>query len=327
MFIIPKKLEKGDKIRIIAPSMSMAIISQSVRNIAKQRLEKSGFKITFSKNIEEKDEFGSSSIQPRIIDIHEAFLDKNVKAILTAIGGFNSNQLLKYLDYNIIKLNPKIFCGYSDITALQNAIYTKTGLVTYSGPYFSTFGMLKGIDYTLDYFKKCLIEEIPFNINPSKTWSDDLWYKNQKKRKFIKNKGCLIINKGEAEGIIIGGNLCSLNLLQGTEFMPNLKNVILFIEDDGESRPQIFDRDLQSLIHLPNFYGVKALIIGRFQKKSKIKDNLLTKIIKNKKELKDIPAVANVNFGHTTPQITFPIGGKARIFIGKNKVELKILKH
>ena len=325
--MIPQKLKEGDEIRVISPARSLAIISQEIREIALRRLEEMGFKISFSKYAEECDEFKSSSIEHRVEDIHEAFEDKNVKGILTAIGGFNSNQLLKYLDYDLIKANPKILCGYSDITSLQNAIFRKVGLVTYSGPHFSTFGMLKGLDYTIEYFKKCVMESGPFEVRPSKEWSDDKWYKNQEKREFIKNKGFLVINEGEAEGTIIGGNLCTLNLLQGTEFMPSLKNTILFIEDDEESKPQHFDRDLQSLIHLPDFDGVKGIVIGRFQKASEMNERLLTKIIKTKRKLNDIPVIANVDFGHTTPHITFPIGGKARIFASKDKTKLEILEH
>ena len=325
--MIPQKLKEGDEIRVISPARSLAIISQETREIALRRLREMGFKISFSKYAEECDEFKSSSIEHRVEDIHKAFEDKNVKGILTAIGGFNSNQLLKYLDYDLIKANPKILCGYSDITSLQNAIFRKVGLVTYSGPHFSTFGMLKGLDYTIEYFKKCVMESGPFEVRPSKEWSDDEWYKNQEKREFIKNKGFLVINEGEAEGTIIGGNLCTLNLLQGTEFMPSLKNTILFIEDDEESKPQHFDRDLQSLIHLPDFDGVKGIVIGRFQKASEMSEKLLTKIIKTKRELNDIPVIANVDFGHTTPHITFPIGGKARIFASKDKTKLEILEH
>lgn len=138
--IFPIKLKAGDEIRIIAPARSMKIISAESQEIANKRLTDLGFKITFGKHINESDEFASSSIESRIRDLHEAFLDKNVKAILTVIGGFNSNQLLKYIDWNIIKNNPKIFCGYSDITALNNAILKKTGLVSYYGPHYSSFG-------------------------------------------------------------------------------------------------------------------------------------------------------------------------------------------
>lgn len=327
MIHIPPKLKQADEIRVISPSRSLAIIAPKIIEIATERLKKLGFKVTFSKHVKKRDEFDSSPIKSRIEDIQEAFLDKKVKAILTVIGGFNSNQLLKYLDYNLIKSNPKIFCGYSDITALQNAIYAKTGLVTYSGPHFSTFGMLKGIEYTLEYFQKCLMEEKPFEIKPSKFWSDDPWYKDQENRKFIKNKGYLIINKGGAEGTLIGGNLSTLNLLQGTEFMPPLEEKILFLEDDELSSPPIFSRDLQSLIHQPGFKKVKGLVIGRFQLKSKMTEELLKKIIKTREELNQIPVIANVDFGHTTPQATLPIGGKVKILAKSNQIKIEIIKH
>jgi len=187
--------------------------------------------------------------------------------------------------------------------------------------------MKKGFEYTLEYFKKCLFSSEPFNIKPSKECSDDAWYKDQENRKFIKNKGYWIINPGKAEGTIIGGNLCTLNLLQGTEFMPSLKDSILLIEDDSESKAQHFDRDLQSLIHQPGFERVKGLIIGRFEKESEVTENLLIQIIKTKKELDKIPVIANVDFGHTTPICTFPIGGEIILVADQKKVKLKIIKH
>jgi len=325
--MIPNKLKKGDEIRVISPARSMAIIDKESRKTAIERLTNLGFKVTFSKNVEEKDEFNSSSIKSRVEDLHEAFRDKNVKGILTTIGGFNSNQLLKYLDFNLIKKNPKILCGFSDITALQNSILSKTGMITYYGPHFSSFAMKKGFDYTLECFKKCIIENKEINILPSKEWSDDAWYIDQDKRDFIKNNGYLVINEGSAEGTIIGGNLCTFNLLHGTEFMPSLKNSILFLEDDDVSNDVTFDRDLQSIIHQPGFSGVKGIVIGRFQKKSEVTNEKLIKIIKTKEELKNIPVIANADFGHTTPICTFPIGGKAIFMANKKEVSLKIIEH
>ncbi|MDD5331429.1 MAG: LD-carboxypeptidase [Candidatus Nanoarchaeia archaeon] len=325
--MIPSKLKNGDEIRIVSPSMSLSVITKDSIEIATERLKKMGFKITYGKNAEETDESLSSSIKSRVQDINDAFKDKNVKCVMATIGGFNSNQLLKYLDYDLIKSNPKIFCGYSDITALQNAIYKKTGLVTYSGPCFSNFGMLNGIDYTIEYFKKCLIDTSPFKINPSEKWSNDKWWENQQERNFVDNKGFKGINDGKAEGTIVGANLCTFNLLQGTEFMPSLKDSILFIEDDGESKAHHFDRDLQSLIHLPEFNGVKGIVIGRFQNTSEITDEKLIKIIKTKKELDNIPIISNVDFGHTTPHITFPIGGKAKISVKTGNIKMEVLEH
>ena len=259
--------------------------------------------------------------------MHDAFSNKNVKAIFTAIGGANSNQLLKYIDWELIKNNPKIFCGFSDITALSNSIFTKTGLVTYSGPHYSTFGQKLHFDFTLDYFKRCLMNSGSFEIKPSKSWSDDEWYKNQDKRNLIKNDDWLVINGGKADGTILGGNLCTFNLLQGTEYMPDLDNSILFLEDDYLTNPDTFDRDLQSLIHLPDFNKVKGVVIGRFQNKSEVTNKLLTQIIKTKKELNTIPVIANVDFGHTDPKVTLPIGGVVELVANSTNSKITILKH
>jgi len=324
--IYPKKLEKGDEVRVIAPASSISIISQQNREIANKRLLDLGFKVTFGKNVEEMDEFGSSCIKSRVDDLHKAFLDKKVKAVFAVIGGFNCNQLLRYIDWNIIKNNPKIFIGYSDITALQNAIFAKTGLVTYSGPVWSTFSQKLYFDYTLDSFKKCLMSNETFEIKPSEKWSDDTWWISQDKREMVKNDGWLVINEDKATGTILGANLCTLNLLQGTEYFPSLKDSILFLEDDEDgSHNKNFDRDLQSLIHLPSFKGVKGIVIGRFQKTSEVTKEKLIKIIRTKAELKNIPVIANVDFGHTSPIISFPIGGE--VSMDTKKKSIVITKH
>lgn len=327
--IFPKKLSEGDEIRVIAPSRSMAIISEQLRNTANKRFADLGLKLSFGKNIRKRDVFLSSDIKDRVNDIHDAFSDSGVKAIITVIGGFNSNQLLDYIDWQIIKNNPKIFCGYSDITILNNAIFQKTGLVTYYGPHYSTFGQELYFDYTLDYFKKCLMEENSFVVTPSKNWSDDEWYKNQKRRTPVKNTGWKVINNGRAKGVVLGGNLCTFNLLQGTDYFPKIKNSILFLEDDefaGGYSAVEFDRNLQSIIHLPQFKEVKGIVIGRFQKASKINLVTMQKIIKSKKELSKIPVICDADFEHTDPKITFPIGGQVEIIASKSP-QIKFIKH
>lgn len=202
-----------------------------------------GLSVSYGKNVRESDLFNSSSIESRVADLHDAFRDPTVGGILTAIGGFNANQLLSHLDYDLIAKSPKPFCGFSDITALGNAIFAKTGLATYSGPHFSSFAMKKGLDFSIKMFVACLRQNGPFQVEPADTWSDDEWYADQYKREFLKNDGYLMINPGNAEGIVIGGNLCTLNLLHGTDFMPPLNNALLFIEDDFEVQPATFDRD------------------------------------------------------------------------------------
>ena len=325
--IYPSKLKPGDEIRIISPSRSMSIISEQTQQLATQRLQDLGFKVTFGKRVNEVDDFNSSSVQSRVEDLHAAFSDENVKGILTVVGGFNSNQLLQYIDWSIIAANPKVLCGFSDISALNNAILAKTGLVTYSGLHYSTFGMEQYFDYCLEYFKKCLMADEPIKIKPSEEWTDDLWFLDQSDRHPISNDGWLVVNKGEANGSIRGANLCTFNLLQGTQYMPDLENVILFIEDDAESLPHHFDRNLVSLIQQPNFSGVKGIVLGRFQQDSKMSNDLIRQMIQSKQELNDISIIANVDFGHTNTIITYPIGGEVEMNADKNNPSILITKH
>lgn len=326
--MIPNKLRPGDEVRVIAPSRSFQIISQENIQYASQSLDSIGLKVSFGKHVDECDLMLSSSIAGRVSDLHEAFSDANVQAILTVIGGYNSNQLLRYIDYELIKNNPKIFCGFSDITALSNAIYHKTDLITYSGPHFSSFAMQKGFEYSMDYFKKIFFENSPFKVDPSELWADDAWFLEQNNRIFHKGSGYWPMNPGQATGKIVGGNLGTLRLLQGTEYMPSLKDCILFLEDDAitDGHDDVeFDRSLQSLIHQPEFDTVKAIVIGRFENKFEMSFEKLKFIIETKAELKHIPVVANADFGHTTPIFTFPIGGTCRVNVNEDSAQLELV--
>lgn len=115
-------------------------------------------------------------------------------------------------------------------------------------------------------FLEALTNDAPFDIEPSKQWSDDKWHVEKEDRIYYPQSDYDILQEGEGEGTLVGGHLSTLNLLQGTEFMPSLKDAVLFLEDDEECHPFAFDRQLQSLLHLPDVEGIKAIIIGRFQK-------------------------------------------------------------
>ncbi len=319
MKITPDKLKVGDEVRIIAPSLTMQSISKEKIELAKQTLTSLGLEVSFGKHVYEKNLFESSPIGSRIDDLHEAFSNKNIKAVISARGGSSANQLLKYINYELIVANPKIFCGYSDITTLQNAVYKQSGLITYSGPSFSNFAT-QNLTYTLDYFKQMLFNYNPLNILPAQSWGDD-------DENTTINEGYWIINAGTASGTIIGGNLSSLQLLQGSQYMPPLKNSVLFIESDamaGEHCVPEFDRALQALIYQPDFVNVKAIIFGRFETKFNMTLDKFKMIICLKPELDKMPIIANVDFGHTMPMITFPIGGTCDISVTEKSATIKI---
>lgn len=310
--MVANKLKPGDEIRVIAPSSSLSRVREDIYNHALSYLESQGFRITFSKNSREFNEFMSSEINSRVEDLHEAFRDENVKMIITCIGGFNVNQILHYLDYDLIKANPKILCGYSDITALLHAIYAKTGLVTYHGPHFSTFGFDLEADYTRKCFYDCVMKEAPICLKPSETATE-----------------YHVVQEGTCEGAIVGGNLCTLNLLQGTPYMPDLKDKVLFLEDDnimGDYFVYEFDRNLQSLLQTYGAESIKGIVFGRFEESCRMDKEMIQKIIKDK-VAPHIPVVFGVDFGHVFPMITYPIGGKVRLEAKDNEVNIQILEH
>jgi muramoyltetrapeptide carboxypeptidase len=187
--------------------------------------------------------------------------------------------------------------------------------------------MKLGIDYTREYFERCLMREEPFEVQPADHWSDDPWYEDQENRDFVPNSGYEVIHEGEAEGRLLGGNLGTLCLLFGTPYMPELEGSILLLEDDEEENPVDFDRHLQSLIHQPGFEGVRAVVIGKFQRVSNMEPDTLKAIIESKRGLAGIPIVAGASFGHTTPQCTFPIGGYGSLRAENGTVRFIIETH
>jgi muramoyltetrapeptide carboxypeptidase LdcA involved in peptidoglycan recycling len=313
--IVPRKLRVGDNARVIAPSRSLALkfITQEARQIATERFGALGLAVSYGNHAYEMDEFGSTSPMNRVQDITDAFLDGSVGLITTAIGGYNSNQLLRMLDYDLIKSHPKIFVSRSDVVVLLNAIFERTRLVTYLGPHFFNFGEKLGFDYTLQGFRRCLFGDARFTIDTSSNWSDDYWSFAQESRTFIPNRGPLVIREGQSKGTLIGGQLSAFNLLNGTEFAPSLDGRVLAIDEDEESTPALFDRHLQCLLQQPHSDEITGLLIGRFPKGTKMSDELLVRIIQSKNELREIPIVANLDFSHTTPIATMPIGGEASI--------------
>tara|TARA_Y100000590_G_scaffold470719_1_gene668405 strand:+ start:14144 stop:15130 length:987 start_codon:yes stop_codon:yes gene_type:complete len=316
MKIYPSKLnlKSTPHIRVIAPSRSLKIISYDNLELASRKLKELGFEVSFSENAFECDEFSSSSIQSRIDDIHEAIADPSVDCILTAIGGYSSNQLLDSLDYDLIKANPKPICGFSDITTLTNAIYAQTGLVGYSGPHFSTFAMKKGLEYTVENFLNAMTLD-KYEVKPAATWSDDPWFEDQEKREFFYTENPWVINEAKetVAGTCLGGNLSALRSLQGTKFFPDLHESVVMVEVTDLNDARTFQRNLVSLTQQAGFDSVKAILIGRFQKGSLVTKEELTTVISNIGALRSIPVIANLDFGHTTPIFTFPVGGEVTL--------------
>jgi muramoyltetrapeptide carboxypeptidase LdcA involved in peptidoglycan recycling len=325
--LYPSKLRPGDHVRVIAPSRSRALVLEHDHSaLIEDRFAKMGLSLSYGDHVDERDSFDSSSVPARVADLHAAFADPAVQGILTVIGGFNSNELLPYLDWDLIAANPKIFCGYSDITVLQNAMLARTGLVTYSGPHWSTFGMRDHFDDTWRWFRQACLSDEPFEITPAAGWTDDLWFADQDGRTVTPTDGWWTLTPGQATGRLVGGNLATLNLLQGTAYWPTLDGAIVAVEDDELSDPATFARDLTSLLQQPDAAAIRGLLIGRFQRVSEVTRSLLEQIAARQPVLAGLPVLGNVDFGHTNPLATLPIGGRVEL-IASDTPRLRILDH
>ena len=299
--IKPNRLKIGDCIGVVAPSNP--IINENIEELdrAKEIIENIGFKVKYSKNIFSNTNGYSSTAKEKANDINEMFADKNVKMIWCARGGENSNSVFDYLDYELIRNNPKIVCGYSDITSLTNVITLKAGIVTYSGTNFKTIAT----DET-DYSLKEVIKR--FVKGSLEIGSIDDKYK--------------IIKEGVCEGELIGGNLSLIYGLTCGKYALDFTDKILFLEELGyESEPSLVSNHLYYMKQNGVFEKIKGLWIGNYEHETDI--SLEKIIIDTIGDEYKFPIIKSDNFGHIEKKTVIPIGTKAKINTNnKNRIEL-----
>ncbi|MDP4039960.1 MAG: LD-carboxypeptidase [Candidatus Pacearchaeota archaeon] len=333
--IKPSKLKKGDTIAFIAPASGLAALTLHRLKKGKEFFEELGYKVKIFPTAKKNSGISSDTAEYRAKDIMNAFKDKKIKIIITTIGGNTSHQTLEYLNFETIKKNPKILCGYSDITSLHLALYSQTGLVSFYGPAVITqFGETpKPDEFTTNHFFKAVTNTIG-EIKPSKQWSDDKsidWINKDdltKKRRYIKNNGYEWLKEGKAKGRIIGGCLPVILHLSGTKYWPDFKNKILLLETPegedfrkGESLANV-DSALGNLRNLEVFKQIKGIVFGRGFGYTEKQIKQLKKIILYNTRDYSFPILYNVNTGHTDPIITIPLGVETEIDSSKNKFEI-----
>lgn len=247
--LIPQKLNKGDTIGVVAPSDP--IIGEKVEEVmqAKAKVEADGFKVKFAKNLFSNTTGYSATAKEKADDINEMFADKDVKMIWCAKGGNNSNSVFEYLDYELIKKNPKIICGYSDITSLTNMISEKTGLVTFSATNFKTIAT----DETDFSYKEALSRFVDGSLEFAMTENDKYITIAEGSNKIV-------------EGELIGGNLFLTRGITAGEYSINFDNKILFLEELGfESPPQVVSNSLYFLKQNGVFDKINGLWLGNYE--------------------------------------------------------------
>lgn len=297
----PKKLKIGDEVALISPASNVTDQLDIYR--AQEICDKLGVNPIMPKSIAKTDTgYKTRSVEERVAEIHKAFADKSIKAIFCIRGGYGSAELLDSLDYELIKNNPKIICGYSDITALLTAIYEKTGLITFHSPV-----MLSNFDdISFNAFKNIIMNNIPFGI-----------VQNPNSGGIRETNPTITINQGTAQGKLIGGNLSLITSLIGTPYQINTEGKILFIED-VEEPPYRLERMLVQMKQAALLVDLKGVVIGKCNEcvagsSQSSWDRSELEVYNYIFNGMDYPVFYGLLFGHTATQFTLPIGINAEI--------------
>jgi muramoyltetrapeptide carboxypeptidase len=293
LVIKPPRLKRGDKIGVISPA---GPVNQSDLQPGLKILRSSGFEIHLGSHVYNSRAYLAGGDEVRLKDFHNMFRDPEIAAIFCARGGYGSPRLLDMINYDLIKENPKILVGYSDITALLLAIHRKTGLITFHGP---------------------MVRELP--KNNSRNWDSLLRLLSSGRPLELSLTENTALVPGRAKGPLIGGNLSLICNLLGTPFLPSLGGCILFIEERKEPIYRL-DRMLNHLALSGELKSVSGLIAGQFEGCGDIAaiNGVLMEIVSDL----EIPLATGLPVGHGLENIALPLGGMA--VLDTNQMTLSI---
>ncbi|RFM23756.1 MAG: LD-carboxypeptidase [Candidatus Thermochlorobacter aerophilum] len=306
----PKRLRKGDTIGIVAPASP--VFPEDHLERAATYIESLGYRIKFGKAVRKVYGYLAGTDRERAADLNRMFADKQVSAIFCLRGGYGSPRLLSLIDYDTVARNPKIFVGFSDITALSCALLAKCRLLTFSGPMLAS-DMTYPDDFAQEHFWRLItsatvVGELPHHH----TYPP------------------IALQAGTKTGRLIAANLSLLTVLFGTPYLPNLKKNILAIEDVGEE-PYRVDRMLSQIEHSGILKTLNGLVIGQFtdcepedDKPSLSMEQVIADYIKKLPKL--TPAFANLPYGHIKPKLTLPFGARARLSVSRHQCKLEIIE-
>lgn len=325
------RLRTGDAIGIVSPSWGGAGMfpHRLERGIAS--LRSLGFQVKVGEYALNQDGSVSDTAEHRVSDLHAMFRDPDVRLILAAIGGDHSCHLLPLLDFDLIREHPTALMGYSDITVLNVAIWARTGLVTFNGPAllpdFAEFPRM--FEYTERHFLRAATEPDPLGaIEPSDSWTEEFldWREKEdltRARVQQRSDGWQWLRPGRGEGVLVGGCLESMQHLRGTEYWPNFDGAILFLEtSELAPSPSAVDSILMDYQNMGVFRQIQGLLFGRPMRYAPDERSQLRDVILERTADYDFPIVTDMDFGHTAPQFTLPIGCRARIDSPRRSFEI-----
>lgn len=303
MAVRPEKLKRGDRAGIIAPASPPDL--DRLKKAVPFFEEALGLELVFGRNIERQYGYLAGRDEERANDLMDMFLDPDIKAIFCACGGYGTARIADLLDYEVIKKNPKIFWGYSDITYLHTAIRQRAGLVTFHGPMLaSDVGKKEVHPLTKQSFKQLFS-------------GDELCYTEEL-------SGLDVLVEGKAEGELIGGNLCLITSSLGTKNEIDMDGKVLFIEDVHEE-PRNIDRYLNQLWNAGKLQSIAGLVVGDFSDGEPQRQKTLTleEVLDHYTGLIGKPAMSGFMIGHCDPHFAIPLGTTAVIDTAKKELRIE----
>ncbi|AIY13626.1 S66 peptidase family protein [Cellulophaga baltica] len=309
--IKPKRLKKGDTIGLIAPGYA---IKPDVLEKAKETLVAMGFVPYHTERLLWNHGYFSNTDTERATDINEMFANPNIDGILCARGGYGCTRIMHLLNYELIKNNPKVLVGFSDITALANGIYSETGLVTFHGPVGSTLDD----KYSIQQLENVIIHPEHQLLIKNAILEDETLLNNPEFDRYT-------ITTGKATGTLVGGSLTLINALIGTPHEIDFTDAIVFIEDVEEA-PYRIDRMLTQLIQSATFKHAAGIMVGvcnGCDKPAASGSFTLREVILDRLKPLNIPAAYGMSFGHVKNNMTLPIGIKATFDADKMTLKLQ----
>lgn len=315
--ILPPALRPGETIGIVSPSWfgGETYVRRAMRGIA--TLERLGFRVRIGEHAFANHGWVSAPATERVADLHAMFADPDVRMILATIGGDHSCHLLPHLDWALIRANPKIVMGFSDISVLTNAITRETGLVTFNGPALMTdWAEHPEIPaYSRESALRLITQPMPYGrVGPAPWWTEEFldWETGAdetRPRQRTPGTGWTWLREGVAEGPLLGGCLESLQHLRGTRWWPDLDGAVLFLEtSELKPSPATIDALLMDLENMGDLPRLAGLVMARPYGYDEADRLLLHEVIRARTDRWGFPVLADIDAGHTSPIMTLPLG-------------------
>lgn len=325
LVVKPSALRPGDTIAVVAPSWCGPAtfphrVARGVRF-----LESRGYRVVVAPHAYERRGDVAGTPEERAADLHGCFADPAVRAIVAATGGDHACHLLPLLDWDLIRRNPTIFMGFSDITVLNVALHVRTGLVTFNGPAVMTdLGEFPApFPYTIAHMQQALCTPDPIGpLLPSAAWTEEFldWGVRAdltRPRALRPSPGWTWLKTGRTAGRLLGGCLESLEHLRGTPYWPHLEGALLFLETSDGMPPGRVDARLQDYENMGVFARLGGLLLGRPYGYTETQRAELYAVVLERTRRHTFPVVAGLDFGHTAPQFTLPLGCRAELDVAE----------